>query len=161
VRKQAYRSVFAGGCGVTYGHHAVWQFYMPGREPINHVDRPWLDALDRPGAVQMRHLRALIESRPMLKRIPDQTLLVSAPGSGGDHMRATRADDGSYGFVYSPSGHSFTLDLAKLSGTTLTAWWYDPRTGHSARAWHAAHGPAGCVHATVAGPRLGVGARRC
>ena len=26
VRKQSYRSVFAGACGVTYGHHAVWQF---------------------------------------------------------------------------------------------------------------------------------------
>jgi hypothetical protein len=26
VRKQVYRSVFAGACGVTYGHHAVWSF---------------------------------------------------------------------------------------------------------------------------------------
>jgi hypothetical protein len=27
VRKQTYRSVFAGACGVTYGHHSVWQFW--------------------------------------------------------------------------------------------------------------------------------------
>ena len=26
VRKQTYRSVFSGACGVTYGHHSVWQF---------------------------------------------------------------------------------------------------------------------------------------
>jgi hypothetical protein len=129
VRKQVYRSVFAGGCGVTYGHHAVWQFYTPGREPVNHVDRSWIDALDRPGAAQMRHLRALIESRPMLARVPDQSLLISPEGSGGDHTRATRADNGSYAFVYSPSGGPVTLDLATLSGTMLKAWWYDPRTG--------------------------------
>lgn len=34
VRKQCYRSVFAGGCGVTYGHHGVWQFYSEREEPI-------------------------------------------------------------------------------------------------------------------------------
>ncbi len=121
VRKQVYRSVFAGGCGVTYGHHAVWQFYAPGREPVNHVDRSWTDALDRPGAAHMRHLRALIESRPMLARVPDQSLLISPEGSGGDHTRATRADNGSYAFVYSPSGGPVTLDLATLSGTMLKA----------------------------------------
>ena len=33
VRKQVYRSVFAGGCGVTYGHHAVWGFRRASATP--------------------------------------------------------------------------------------------------------------------------------
>ena len=80
----------------------------------------------------MRHLRALIESRPVLIRIPDQSLLASDPGRGTDHVQATRAGDGSYAFVYSASGRPFTVDLGKLSGGRLRASWYDPREGTSA-----------------------------
>ncbi len=39
VRKQCYRSVFAGACGVTYGHHAVWQFMNAREEAVNYPDR--------------------------------------------------------------------------------------------------------------------------
>ncbi|NJL31352.1 MAG: DUF4038 domain-containing protein, partial [Phycisphaerales bacterium] len=53
VRKQSYRSVFAGAAGVTYGHHSVWQFYSDRYEPINHPDRFWTDAM---------HARALNRS---------------------------------------------------------------------------------------------------
>jgi hypothetical protein len=77
----------------------------------------------------MQYARALIESRPVLGRLPDQTLLASDPGKGTDHVQATRAADGSYAFVYSASGKPFTVDLGKLSGDRLKAWWYDPRTG--------------------------------
>ena len=67
VRKQVYRSVFAGGCGVTYGHHAVWGF-VGGRNPvINHADRDWIDALQRPAGREMVFLRDLLESRPFLR----------------------------------------------------------------------------------------------
>jgi hypothetical protein len=35
VRKQAYRAVFAGACGHTYGSHSVWQMWSPKHEPMN------------------------------------------------------------------------------------------------------------------------------
>lgn len=130
VRKQTYRSVFAGGCGVTYGHHAVWQFAGSGREVINHVDRDWTQALHRPAATQMRFLRQLIESRPFFTRIPDQALIVGDPGEGGLHLQATRDRPGSYAFVYFPQpDQSATLDLSRLSAARLRWWWFDPRTG--------------------------------
>ncbi len=54
VRKAAYRAVFAGACGHTYGHHSIWQFYDPQRrEPVNHPWCDWRTALDRPGAFQV------------------------------------------------------------------------------------------------------------
>jgi hypothetical protein len=130
IRKQCYRSVFAGACGVTYGHHAMWQFYDPAqREVVNHADRPWQEAIERPGANQMQHLRALIESRPYLVRMPDQSLLISPAGTAESHVHATRAVDGSYAFVYLPTPEPVNIDLSVLAGNRKRAWWYNPRTG--------------------------------
>lgn len=132
VRKQCWRSVFAGGCGVTYGHHAVWQWYAPPRAPINHPDRDWRAALDRPAAGQLRHLRALVESRPMLTRVPDQAVIVGDPGVGAGHARACRGSDGGYAMVYLPEPRPVSVRLDAIAGERARAWWYDPRTGAAA-----------------------------
>ncbi len=134
VRKAAYWGVFAGACGTTYGCHDIWQMWRPGRDPISSARTPWREALKLPASSQMRHLRNLVESRPYLERIPDQSLVVGDPGRGGDHVQATRGSDGSYAFLYLPSGKPVTVDLAKLSGDRLTARWYDPRTGEASPA---------------------------
>ncbi|KAA6456202.1 DUF4038 domain-containing protein [Acidobacteria bacterium AB60] len=130
VRKQVYRSVFAGACGVTYGHHAVWGFVGKSNPVINHADRDWIDGLQRPAGRQMHYLRALMESRPYFTRIPDQSLIASDPGEGGNHLQATRNREGTYAFVYFPTSDlTARIDLSKLTGKTIRAWWYDPRTG--------------------------------
>ncbi len=130
VRKQVYRSVFAGGCGVTYGHHAVWGFVGARNPVINHADRDWIDALERPAARQMRFLRELVESRPFFTRIPDQQLLVGDAGEGALHKQATRDANGTYAFVYFPATDlTAKVDLQRLQAGPIRAWWYDPRTG--------------------------------
>ncbi len=130
VRKQTYRSVFAGGCGVTYGHHSVWQFASSRREAINHAKMGWEQAIYRPGARQMRFLRELIESRPFFERIRDLSLIAGNGGEGGLHMEATRDRAGSFAFVYFPtSNQQADINLHPLHGKTFRAWWYDPRTG--------------------------------
>lgn len=131
VRKQLYRSVFAGGCGVTYGHHSIWQFACERHGFINHADRDWIDALDRPGAAQVRHLRALMESRPYLTRIPDQSIIVSTVGEGEHHIRATRDAKGSYAFMYLPLALPVTVTMDVIAGDTVRASWYAPCTGES------------------------------
>ncbi len=130
VRKQVYRSVFAGAAGVTYGHHSVWQFASQRNETINHADRDWVDALYRPAAREMVFLRDLMESRPYFNRIPDQELIVGDAGAGGLHLQATRDREGSYAFVYFPmNDQSATIDLGRLRSKHIRAWWYDPRSG--------------------------------
>ncbi len=134
VRKQLYRSVFAGGCGVTYGHHAVWQFAGPGREAINHADRDWKDAVYRPAARQAGFLRALMESRPYFRRIPDPSLIIGGAGEGGLHLSATRDREGSYAFVYFPlNDQKASIDFTNMRADRLRGWWYDPRTGIGVR----------------------------
>jgi hypothetical protein len=131
VRKQGYRSVFAGACGYTYGHHTIWQFFSPEREPINYPAFDWRESICRPGAAQLIHLSNLVLSRPYLTRIPDQGMLLSNPGSGGSHVRAGRDSDGSYAFVYMPlAGQTVLVDMNRIAGP-VQAWWYDPRNGRS------------------------------
>ena len=130
VRKQLYRSVFAGACGVTYGHHSMWQFYDPAkRELVNHADRSWQAALDRPGAWQAGYLPRLMLSRPYLTRIPDQTVLGYAPQGRHEHMRALRDAEGRWVMVYTPIYQPVIVRMDALRGAVARAWWFNPRTG--------------------------------
>jgi hypothetical protein len=93
----------------------------------------WKGALDMPAGSQMQYLRALIESRPMLTRIPDQWLIADPLGTA-DRIQACRSSDGGYAFIYTTTGAKLSVRLVdriyeKLSGTTIKAYWYDPRTG--------------------------------
>ncbi len=126
VRQRAYWDLFSGAFGHTYGHHSVWQMYAPGRRGVNGPLLYWYEAIHRPGADQMRHARALIESRPFLSRVPDPSILAT-PLEGADYIAATRGDG--YLFVYSAQGRPFTVNLGKISGERLKAWWYNPRNG--------------------------------
>ena len=135
VRRALYWDLFSGACGHTYGHHSVWQMYAPGRKPINGPLMPWFEAIDQPGAAQMQHGRRLIESRPVLTRVPDDSVVVtgsvptSVPGAGTRRFVATRDTDGTYAFVYVPVGRPFSARMSAIKGATAKAWWFNPRTG--------------------------------
>jgi hypothetical protein len=128
VRQRAYWTLFAGAAGVTYGHHSVWQMYAPGRRPINGPLYFWDEAIHRPGAAQMQHVRTLMESRPMLSRVPDQSLVVDAL-DGPERIQAIRGQD--HLFVYTGAGIAFTVNLGKISGSRVKGYWYNPRNGTS------------------------------
>lgn len=133
-RNAAYHAVFAGAAGHTYGNNSVHQFFDPAHNPpLEWVKDPWQKELHTPVAGQLRHLKALMLSRPYFSRIPDQTLIRGDTKHGDDHIGATRDRDGSYALVYSPKGEPVTVDLAKLSAPKLAGWWYDPRTGRAQR----------------------------
>lgn len=140
VRRTFYWSVFYGGCGYTYGHHSIWQFWAAGREPINKPAMFWREALGQAGAAQMIHGRRLMESRPMAGRIPDDDVIVPAaslpwvPGAGVYRFAATRDADGRYAMVYAPAGRAFGVRMERVAGPRVRAWWFDPRTGDATAA---------------------------
>jgi hypothetical protein len=137
IRRPLYWDLFSGACGHTYGHHSVWQMWQEGRPPINNPLMPWFEALDQPGAGQVKYARLLMESRPILSRIPDDSLIVTAkvptavPGAGRNRFTATRDISGSYVMVYAPIGRKFSVRLDKLSGAKIRAWWFNPRNGEA------------------------------
>jgi hypothetical protein len=129
VRQAAYWSLLAGACGHTYGNNNVWQCWQPGREPALWANIPWQDSLDTPGAFQLGMIRRLFESRPFTRLVPDQSMLLDAPRDGGAKVRAARASDGSFAFIYSPRGERFTVDKGLFKARSLREIWYDPRYG--------------------------------
>jgi hypothetical protein len=129
VRKESYWSVFAGGCGVTYGCHPIWQFWDGKAKKLTDPRRSWKDDLNLPGARQVGYLRRLVEARTPLTRLPDQALITSPNPDGAEHLEAIRDRGGNWAMIYSASGRPFTLDLARLVGSRLRVWWFDPRTG--------------------------------
>lgn len=129
VRKQCYRSVFAGACGVTYGHHAVWQFYSAREEKINHADRFWTEAINRPGAFQVGYLRKLIESRPSLGRIPDNSIILEGQGDKEEKAIAFRDADSTYLMAYFPVAKEFQLSTDGIKSENIRVWLYNPALG--------------------------------
>ncbi len=135
VRRPFYWNVFTGAFGHTYGHHSVWQMWTNDQPPVNNPLIPWTEAITQPGALQMKHGKALIESRPFFSRIPDASIIVpdristSVPGAGRYQFVATRDMDGTYLMVYCPVGRQFTVDLSRLKSRQLVGWWFNPRTG--------------------------------
>ncbi len=150
VRRIAYCAIFAGAAGYTYGGHGVWGYRSPsaagpppatkkraaGGDTRHGPAPPWKQALQLPGSSQMQYLRALMESRPMLERIPDQWLIANDPLGTTERIEACRGSDGSYAFIYTATGRKLKIRLIdgpypKLSGKTIRGWWYDPRLGTS------------------------------
>ncbi len=135
VRRPIYWDLFGGACGHTYGHHSVWQMWREGRNPINAPLMPWSEAILQPGAGQMQHARRLIESRPILTRVPDDSVIVtdrvatSVPGAGRYRFVATRDEEGTYAMVYAPVGRPFSVRMDAIKGPKVKAWWFNPRDG--------------------------------
>jgi hypothetical protein len=135
IRRPLYWDFFTGACGFTYGHHSVWQMWSPGKNPINNPLMPWSDAINQPGAEQVQFGRWLLESRPILTRIPDQEVIVtdrvptSVPGAGRYFFAATRDSEGTYAMVYSPVGRKFKVRMNKVNGPKVNGWWFNPRDG--------------------------------
>jgi len=129
VRRYAYWSVFAGGCGFTYGNNAVMQFHKKNdKESSYGVKENWDVALSDSGASQMKYLKQLILSRPYLDRIPAQDLISGKQGEKYDYLAATKGKD--YAFIYTFDGNTMNINLEKLHSNRIKASWYNPRNGH-------------------------------
>ncbi len=129
IRQALYWNLFSGSFGHTYGCHPIWQFLTPAREPIGLARHNWYDVLDLPGACDLINARRLIESRPFLSRIPDQSLITPAYFPETDYVVATRGNG--YAFVYFPTGWSAEIHLEKIGAKSIIAYWFDPRTGQN------------------------------
>ena len=90
----------------------------PDQQPADALDRGHQPA--RRG--QMQYARRLLESRPFLTRIPDDSVIVadrvptSVPGAGRYRFVATRDGDGTYAMVYAPVGRAFRVHMDVIKG---------------------------------------------
>ena len=129
VRKAAYHALFAGAFGHTYGCNDIWQMHTPIYEAVLGSNLFYKEAMELNGANQMKFARKLLESRPFLERVPDQSLIVENNLFAGERIQATHGTD--YAFIYSAQGRSITVIMGKISGTKIKAYWYNPRNGET------------------------------
>ena len=132
VRRYAYWSVFAGAFGHTYGQNTVRQVYKAGiNKPESGAKISFNEALNDSGAYCMQYLKKLILSRPYFERINDQSVVAGDEGEKYDRILVTRGKN--YLMAYTYTGRDFTLQMGKIAGKTVVAWWYNPRTGKATK----------------------------
>ena len=129
VRVHAYWNLLSGACGYTYGNNAIWQMYKKGESFAIPCLYDWRDSMDRPGADDIRHIRALFESRLFSKLIPDQSIIYGLNYRNDNHIRAACANDGSFMVIYLAKGQDVQVVMDKMTGEKSIAWWYNPRDG--------------------------------
>ncbi len=127
IRRYAYWSVFAGGCGFTYGHNSVMQFYTPGDSGISFFPRiKWQEGLNAPGAGQMQYLKNLLLSKSYFDRVPDQAIVFDN-GEKYDKVLSTRGKN--YAMFYVYNGRKFNVDIGKIGFIPSKAIWFNPKDG--------------------------------
>ena len=124
IRRQAYWAILCGAVGQFFGNLPIWAF-NPG----------WENAMDATGSQDMVRVKALFTSRPWYELVPDQKHEVVIDGlgefNGLDYLAAARTSDGGTVIAYLPSARVFTVDLSKMAGAAVQAWWYNPDTGQA------------------------------
>jgi hypothetical protein len=127
IRRQAYWAVLCGGFGHVLGNRPIWLF-----------DPGWQKAMDLPGSVSVQFWGELFHSRSWYDLIPDQKHEVVTSGLGEfrglDYLAAARTSDGSTVIAYMPTSRTIHVDMSKVSGNQVKAWWFDPRNGRAAAA---------------------------
>jgi hypothetical protein len=127
IRKAAYLSVFAGSAGITYGCHAVWQFYNTDRKPINGPLKTWQASLDLPAASQMKFLKLLMSKIDFGNVSPAQEMLIDTL-DGTNRIQALQSANDL--LIYTAAGDPVRLNSDIITQRSLrSAVWYDPRTG--------------------------------
>ena len=134
LRAQSYWTVLSGGFGHVFGNCPIWGFFTVGPDFCGLGQVPeadWKVAMTSQGSLNMQHFQALFNSRHWSVLIPDtqQAVLTGGFLAGSDYATAAYASDGSSIIAYLPSARTVTVSGARLAGSTMTAWWYNPTTG--------------------------------
>jgi hypothetical protein len=130
VRKAAYWYMLSGAAGHGYGALDLFWLYKDSDGPFpKNGFQPWRKAMAYEGSRHVGFMRRLFELRPWYKLVPDQSVITAGQGEGEDHVRAARAEDGSFVIAYLPSGKPVTFKMDKVSGKSVNGQWYDPTNG--------------------------------
>ncbi|MBP7509141.1 MAG: glycoside hydrolase family 140 protein [Prolixibacteraceae bacterium] len=128
IRRYAYWSVLSGACGFTYGNNAIMQFHKENdKNPAYGVKKTWKEALNDPGACQMKYLKKLMETYSFSEAEPAQYLLSGINGEKYDYITVLKGKN--FALFYTHNGRDISVDFKKLNASKIVAFWYNPRDG--------------------------------
>jgi len=144
IRWQAWTTFLNGGAGHGYGGGGVWQFYDPSDPGGVGKDRRnsppwsganWQEALNYPGAGQMKHVRDFFTSFHWWSLEPHRDW-VNIDGATPNVESLTdphcAAKPGEVYVIYIPEGNiGKTIEVHHLNNKTYKARWFSPRDGSS------------------------------
>lgn len=129
LRRQAYWGVLSGALGYNYGNNAVWQMFEKGKKNVLPAMTTWRQALHRPGAMQIRHLRYVMERWDFSRLVPNQSLVYGINRSGPNYICAAMERDQQFLLLYTPVWQRFSINLTSAKHPNFKALWFDPVAG--------------------------------
>ncbi|WP_286291666.1 DUF4038 domain-containing protein [Methylomarinovum tepidoasis] len=136
VRHAAYRAIQAGSFGYTYGSHGLWLPLLYPGEKIPSLEAwgkalPWWQALKRPGAEQMGHLRRFYEALPWWNMAPRPKQVIDNIGDDDKRRVLLKGDDDRWWAIYFPRylDANHVVRLQRMPQGVYTGKWFDPRRG--------------------------------
>ena len=129
LRQQEYWTMTSGATGQLYGNHytvAVLRLGLGER-----------DTSTRSASLSSATRRPPAQHAPWWKFVPDQNphrahrrvrhlYRATGPLHTNDYATAARASDGSTVLIYMPTERTITVDMSKITGSSVTARWFDP-----------------------------------
>lgn len=127
VRRYAYWSVFAGGCGFTYGNNSVMQFYRKGDKGMSFgANKDWDEELNAPGAMQIQYLKKLMLSKSYFDRVPNESLIIN---NGEKYGKVLCTSGNVYAMFYVYDGRNFQVNSGRMGLLFIKTSWFNPRKG--------------------------------
>jgi uncharacterized protein DUF4038/collagenase-like protein with putative collagen-binding domain/VCBS repeat protein len=133
LRNQEYWALLSGCGGFLFGNCPIWG--LSSTQTLTHCvglrNADWHQNLDSPGALDIIPIKNLFTSVAWQMLVPDfaHTVVTSGYGSGTTTVTTARASDGSFVISYLPVVTGIAVDMTRLTGSSLTARWYDPTNG--------------------------------
>lgn len=138
LRRVAYMSIQAGGCGYTYGAQGIWDVVWEKGRPnpmslFNRFDVTWAEAIDGPGGEQMGYMRRFYEKarfwelHPYGAQAEEQTFSPFAK----KQPYVTLNSDATRLVLYYADSTRKSITLEGLRDEPYQAEWFDPRTGET------------------------------
>ena len=130
VRRASYWSLLnAPSAGLTYGAHGIWSWEVEAKEPLLHkgtgVAKPWFEAMNLPGSMQMKYMHEFFASLKWWELRPASSLIEKQSAEPAKFIAAAKTLSGDIAVLYFPTGGEVIIN-ANAQGE-----WFDPRTGQS------------------------------
>ncbi|HQG75936.1 MAG TPA: glycoside hydrolase family 140 protein [Bacteroidales bacterium] len=125
IRSQMYWGWLCSVAGVQLGNLPLWR-----------LGEGWQYAMDWQASYDASNMKKLVDSRRWWKLVPDldHSTVTEGYGSKNSYVAAALADNGETAVIYIPSGAGILVDLKRISGKRVIAWWFNPGNGLSKKA---------------------------
>lgn len=138
LRRVAYMSIQAGGCGYTYGAQGIWDVVWEKGRPnpmalFNRFDITWAEAIDGPGGEQMGYMRRFYEKAHFWELRPygAQAEEKSFSPFAKKQPYVTISPDAARMVLYYADSTRKPITLQGLKDLPYQGEWFNPRTGET------------------------------